>query len=116
MLSRFSLLLRLLPLLSLFVIACSSSHKTEVATYPQKQPKYSIEMDGEGRKDGKEIWWYATGMKKYQANNVAGIREGMFTSWYPDGVKWYEGFEFHGKPESTLTYWYPNGVMKSQAL
>jgi len=84
--------------------------------YTPGHPKYSIEMNKDGRKNGKEIWWYANGAMKYQATNKGGAREGLFSAWYADGGKWYEGYEYHGKPESTLTYWYPNGHVKSQAL
>jgi hypothetical protein len=110
------MLLRFIPLLCLLLLHCSSSHKLEKEFYGPKQPKYVIEMDEDGRKDGREVWWYSTGQKKYEATNRAGARDGRFTAWYIDGVKWYEGYEYHAKPESTLTYWHPNGKLKSQAL
>jgi TonB C terminal/MORN repeat variant len=97
------------------LMACSST-QVQTGFYEPKHPKYSIEVDNEGRKHGKEIWWYANGTIKYEAINKAGTRDGLFTSWYEDGKKWYEGYEYHGKPESTLTYWHPNGKIKSQAL
>lgn len=100
-----------------FFAACSStSHRLEKDFYSPQHPKYIIETDDEGRKDGHEIWWYPNGAKKYEATNRLGLREGRYTAWFEDGAKWYEGYEYHGKPESTLTYWYPNGKPKSQAL
>ena len=97
------------------LIGCGATGP-QMGYYEPKHPKYSIEMDKEGHKQGKEIWWYPNGIKKYEAVNMSGFREGIFTAWYSDGKKWYEGMERHGKPESTLTYWHPNGHMKSKAL
>lgn len=102
-------------LLGLFVVACAST-KVEDGFYSPKHPKYRIEVDKQGRKQGKETWWHPNGKLKYEAVNTQGIRDGRFTAWDSNGVKWYEGFEHNGKPESTLTYWYPNGRIKSQAL
>ena len=99
----------------LFVLACAST-KVEQGFYAPKRPQYRIEMDKQGRKQGKETWWHPNGKVKYEAANSKGIRDGRFAAWDSNGVKWYEGFEHHGKPESTLTYWHPNGRMKSQAL
>jgi TonB family protein len=105
-------------LCGLILLHCSStpSRHPEAGFYAPKQPKFLIEMDDDGRKDGKEVWWYPNGQMKYESANRAGFRDGRFTAWFQDGVKWYEGYEYHGKPESTLTYWYPNGKIKSQAL
>jgi hypothetical protein len=100
---------------ALFLTACGST-KVEKDYYSPKEPKYSIAVDKEGRKEGLETWWYQNGKKKYEAINHAGVREGLFTAWYEDGTLWYQGYEFRGKPESTLTYYHPNGNMKSQAL
>lgn len=102
----------------LYLAACSSTHKARVekAYYGPKQLKYSIAVDGQGRKEGPETWWYPDGTRKYEAINREGFREGKFTAWYPDGKTWYEGFERLGKPESTLTYWHPNGKIKSRAF
>jgi TonB family protein len=97
-------------------LAGCSSTKVERGFYGPKQPQYSIGVDKEGRKNGKETWWYQNGARKYEAMNRGGFRDGKFTAWYPDGKLWYEGYEFHGKPESTLTYWHPNGRVKSKAL
>ena len=98
-----------------FLIACSST-KVEKGAYGKDRPKFSIQVDKEGKKQGKETWWHPNGQRKYEALNRNGIRDGRFTAWYSTGIKWYEGYEHHGKPESTLTYWHPNGKMKSQAL
>ncbi|MDB5049589.1 MAG: hypothetical protein JWO30_2660 [Fibrobacteres bacterium] len=108
----------LLPFLAIALLlsGCGSTRKVQEDFYPKGQPKYSIALDKEGRKHGLETWWYPTGLRKYEAANVAGIREGKYAAWYPDGKLWYEGYEYHGKPESTLTYWHPNGNMKSEAL
>lgn len=100
----------------LFILAACSSTKVEKGFYEGTKPKYTIEVDKDGRKHGKETWWHPDGKVKYEAVNMHGARDGRFTAWYPAGTKWYEGFERHGKPESTLTYWYSNGKMKSQAL
>lgn len=110
---RFRLLWVLLP--SAFWISCSST-KVEEGFYPDSKPKFSLHVDKQGKKQGKEIWWHPNGQAKYEAFNKGGIRDGRFTAWYSTGIKWYEGYEHHGKPESTLTYWYPDGKMKSQAL
>jgi hypothetical protein len=101
---------------ALFLAGCASTKKAEEEFYAPSKPKYSIAVDKEGRKHGKETWWHPNGNRKYEATNREGFREGKFTAWYPDGKMWYEGFEYHGKPESTLTYWHPTGKMKSQAL
>lgn len=98
-----------------YLIGCAST-MVDQGFYEPNHPKYSIELGKDGRKNGKETWWYANGTMKYQAVNKSGIRDGLFSAWYSDGKKWYEGFEYHGKPESTLTYWYPNGHVKSEAL
>jgi hypothetical protein len=99
-----------------FILMDCASTKVDTGFYSGKRPKYSIDLEKDGRKNGTETWWYPTGMVKYTAINLHGVREGKFTSWYPDGKMWYEGFEYHSKPESTLTYWYPNGNIKSEAL
>jgi hypothetical protein len=99
----------------LLFAACAST-KVEEGFYSAKHSKYRIEVDKQGRKQGKETWWHPNGKLKYEAVNRQGIRDGRFTAWDSNGVKWYEGYEHHGKPESTLTYWYPNGQMKSQVL
>ena len=99
----------------LILIGCGAT-KVEEGFYGKKRPQYSIGVDKQGRKEGKETWWYQNGTKKYEALNHGGFREGKFTAWYPDGHMWYEGYEFHGKPESTLTYWHGNGQVKSTAL
>ncbi len=100
---------------ALVLIGCGST-KVEEGFYAPKHPQYAIGVDKQGRKEGKETWWYQNGTRKYEAMNHGGFREGKFTAWYPDGRMWYEGYEFRGKPESTLTYWHANGVIKSQAL
>lgn len=108
------------PKLFAFGFAClligCSSPLVQKGEFAPNQPKYSIEVDKAGHKQGKEIWWYSSGVKKYEATNNFGIRDGKFSAWYSDGTKWYEGFEYHGKPESTLTYWNSNGLVKSTAL
>jgi TonB C terminal/MORN repeat variant len=108
--------LNLLISLTLFFFWGCANHSLDKGFYSPKHPKYSIQLDDEGKKNGMENWWYENGTKKYEANNLHGIREGKFTAWYSDGKPWYEGFESHGRPESTLTYWHPNGQMKSRAL
>lgn len=105
----------LVSALALLLAACAST-RIEEGSYGPSRPKYAIEVDKEGRKQGKETWWHPNGRIKYEAMNRNGIRHGRFTAWDSAGVKWYEGYEYHGKPESTLTYWHPNGRMKSQAL
>lgn len=97
------------------LLACAST-KVEEGFYSAKHPKFRIEVDKQGRKQGKETWWHPNGKLKYEAVNRKGIRDGRFTAWDSNGVKWYEGYEHNGKPESTLTYWHPNGQVKSQAL
>jgi hypothetical protein len=106
------------PFLAMAILSggCGSTKKVEKEFYSPSQPKYSIAVDEQGRKQGMETWWHPNGRKKYEAVNNAGIRDGKFTAWFPDGNIWYEGYEYHGRPESTLTYWYPTGKMKSQAL
>lgn len=101
----------------LLPIACSST-KVQEGFYAgsKSRPKYSIQVDKQGKKEGRERWWHPDGRLKYEAINRGGVRDGRFTAWYPDGAKWYEGYERHGKPESTLTYWHPNGRVKSRAL
>jgi hypothetical protein len=99
------------------LIGCgSSSKRVESGLYESKQPKYLIEVDKNGRKQGMETWWYPDGVKKYVATNRAGIREGQFTAWHPNGKIWYQGYERAGIPESTLTYWYPSGGVKNKAV
>jgi len=100
---------------ALILLSCSST-KVEEGFYGKSRPKYAIERDKQGRKHGKETWWYANGRLKYEAFNRDGSREGKYTAWDSAGNLWYQGYEYHGKPESTLTYWYPDGKMKSQAL
>ncbi len=102
--------------LSAYVIfQCASTHE-EKEFYSPSQPKYVVQIDAQGLKNGPETWWYPSGELKYQAHNLAGQRDGKFTARYADGKLWYEGFEYHGKPESTLTYWHPNGRVKSVAI
>ena len=100
---------------ALLLVSCASN-KVEEGFYGKSRPKYAIERDKQGRKQGKETWWYPNGRLKYEAFNRDGSREGKFTAWDSNGGLWYQGYEYHGKPESTLTYWHPNGKMKSQAL
>jgi hypothetical protein len=100
---------------ALLLSECAST-KVDKQFYSPKQPKYSIDLDKEGRKSGVELWWYPNGNRKYEGTNRGGVREGKYTAWYQDGSIWYQGYEWHGKPESTLTYWYPNGKVKSEAL
>ena len=96
------------------LFGCAS--KVDKGFYGPSQPKYRVEMDGEGRKHGREVWWYANGKKKFEGVYKKGVRDGIYTAWYEDGSKWYEGYEKLGIPESTLTYWHPNGQLKSVTL
>ena len=99
----------------IFLIGCSTV-MVDKSYYTTKQTRYEIELDKQGRKHGRETWWFQNGNKKYEASNKEGIRDGEFSAWYVDGKLWYRGYEFHGQPESTLTYFFPNGNLKSEAV
>src|SRR5205809_922997 len=60
-------------LCGLILLHCSStpSRHPEAGFYAPKQPKFLIEMDDDGRKDGKEVWWYPNGQMKYESANRA---------------------------------------------
>jgi hypothetical protein len=95
-----------------------SGRKTTLneGAYPSGKPQYRVEIDGEGRKHGKEIWWYENGGEMYSAENEHGIRHGPYQAWYQDGKPWYQGKEIHGRPQDTLIYWHPNGALKTFAV
>jgi len=106
---------RLLSLTALiFLIGCSTVNMDK-SFYLPNHPRYEIELDKQGRKHGRETWWFQNGNKKYEATNKEGIRDGEFSAWYQDGKLWYRGYELHGQPESTLTYFFPSGNLKSEA-
>ena len=99
-----------------FLFLQCSSTQVDKGFFSDRKPHYAVERDKQGRKQGRETWWYANGRMKYQAVNREGVREGRFMAWHENGKPWYEGYEYHGRPESTLTYWHPNGQVKSRAL
>ena len=84
--------------------------------YPSGKPQYRVEFDAEGRKHGKETWWYENGGEMYEAENEHGLRHGPYQAWYQDGKPWYQGMDAHGRAQDTLIYWFPNGALKTFAV
>jgi len=111
-------MLRSLMLIFACLIAGCASNKIIVneGKYPSGQTHFRVEMDPENRKNGREVWWYEDGKKKYEAENERGIRHGMYQAWYPDGTTWYRGQDAMGKSDGRLIYWHPNGKAKTIAM
>ncbi len=108
-----------LLLISSFWQGCAGS-KTNPnlleGNYPDGTQKFRVEVDAEGKKEGKETWWYPDGTKKYEAVNADGFRSGPFQAWYANGNPWYSGEEKQGRLDGELRYYHMNGQLKSRAL
>ena len=73
---------------------------------PEKEKKEATYKDG--KKDGLETWWYASGQKKFEGTYMAGKPNGLFTRFYRDGKKSYER-TFRDQKLLTAISWKPNG-------
>lgn len=103
----------------LFLVGCAAQKgaiRVNEGEYSPGKPKYRIEIDRDGVKNGSEAWWYENGSPKYQAHFEHGVRNGIYQAWYPEGNLWYQGHDVHGVAQDTLIYWYPNGRIKTWAL
>ena len=104
-------------LISVFICSCASQKNlVREERHPSGRLNYHIELDKDGRKQGRETWWYDNGTKKYEAVHDRNQRNGFFEAWHPDGTRWYRGYENHGIAEDSLIFWYPNGRLQSVSL
>ena len=58
--------------------------------------KYEISFI-EGKKHGKEIFWYENGNKKMQSHFINGVEEGLWNQWHENGGKKLEVNYSNGK-------------------
>jgi TonB family protein len=84
--------------------------------HPDGSPRYVIEVDASGRKNGLERWWHENGALKHEATWRAGLRDGVFRAWHENGSPWYEGKDSLGVPADTLRFWHTNGVLQSLSV
>ena len=69
-----------------------------------------------GKKNGTETYFSATGQKQEESNYLDGKQAGKFTKWYEAGHKQEESNYLDGKQAGKFTKWYDNGQKQEEAL
>ncbi len=65
-----------------------------------------------GKKNGKEIFWYENGNKMMESFFVDNHEEGLWQQWYPNGQKKIEVNYIKGKYNGLWRQWYDRRTMK----
>ena len=60
------------------------SNGTYTEKFDNGQSKYEITFK-DGKKHGKEVFWYENGNKKMESHFLNGIENGLWQQWYENG-------------------------------
>ena len=77
-------------------------------------PNGQLKMEGfltDGKRDGRWISFYQTGIPWSETHFKNGKKEGPTTTWCENGQKRYTGYYKNDKPSGTWTFWDMQGNM-----
>ena len=72
--------------LSLSIMADDHSTNTQKEYFDNGKPKFEVTYKN-GKKNGKEIFWYENGNKMMESFFVDNHEEGLWEQWYPNGQR-----------------------------
>jgi antitoxin component YwqK of YwqJK toxin-antitoxin module len=81
--------------------------------YPNGQKEIVTEFKN-GKRNGLQTVWYATGNVWTEENFKDDIKHGEFTVYYNSGIKNYAGEYYYGKPHGKWTFYDETGAFLSE--
>lgn len=72
------------------------------------------EGQGKSLKQGKWVFWFEDGQKRYDAEYLDDRPVGQHTWWHANGQKETEGRYDNGEPVGQWQYWHDNGLLSAQ--